>query len=140
VCTTLPRPASAAARAGHSAAPGDLELFPNWFVQFLDDRQTRKPSAHTMKGYRQDFATIAFLVTDSNPERLTVADITKDSMRQAFAAYARDHEAASTRRYWSNWNVWARGRGLHQVDRSDVSFRAPLVMGGFYARATRPPQ
>jgi hypothetical protein len=23
-------------------------------------------------GYRQDFATIAFLVTDGNPERLTV--------------------------------------------------------------------
>ena len=29
----------------------------------------------------------------------------KDSMRQAFAAYARDHEAASIRRCWSTWNV-----------------------------------
>ena len=26
-------------------------------------------------------------------------------MRSAFAAYARDHEAASIRRYWSTWNV-----------------------------------
>jgi integrase/recombinase XerC len=100
-----PRPASSTTRAGDSSAPGDAELFPDWFVQFLNDRQTRKPSAHTMKAYRQDFATIAFLVTDGDPARLTVADITKDSMRQAFAAYARDHEAASIRRCWSTWNV-----------------------------------
>jgi integrase/recombinase XerC len=44
-------------------------------------------------------------VTGGKPTRLTVADITKDSMRQAFAAYARDHEAASIRRCWSTWNV-----------------------------------
>lgn len=58
-----------------------------------------------MKAYRQDFIAIAFLVTAGKPTRLTVADITKDSMRQAFAAYARDHEAASIRRCWSTWNV-----------------------------------
>jgi integrase/recombinase XerC len=74
-------------------------------MQFLNDRQTRKPSAHTIKAYRQDFIAIANLVTDGNPACLTVADITKDSMRQAFAAYARDHEAASIRRCWSTWNV-----------------------------------
>ena len=73
--------------------------------QFLNDRQTRKPSAHTMKAYRQDFVAIATLVTDGKPARLTVADITKDSMRHAFAAYARDHEAASIGRCWSTWNV-----------------------------------
>jgi integrase/recombinase XerC len=61
--------------------------------------------AHTMKAYRQDFVAIAILMTDGNPARLTVADITKDSMRHAFAAYARDHEAASIRRCWSTWNV-----------------------------------
>ena len=83
----------------------DAESFPNWFAQFLNDRQTRKPSAHTMKAYRQDFIAIATLVTFGNPARLTVADIMKDSMRQAFAAYARDHEAASIRRCWSTWNV-----------------------------------
>jgi len=41
-----------------------------------------------MKAYRQDFVAITALMTDGNPARLTVADITKDSMRQAFAAYA----------------------------------------------------
>jgi site-specific recombinase XerD len=58
-----------------------------------------------MKAYRQDFIAIADLMTDGDPARLAVADITKDSMRTAFAAYARDHEAASIRRCWSTWNV-----------------------------------
>jgi integrase/recombinase XerC len=98
---SAPTPAS----AGDAAEPADAAWFPDWFTQFLDDRQTRKPSAHTMKAYRQDFIAIAFLVTAGKPTRLTVADITKDSMRQAFAAYARDHEAASIRRCWSTWNV-----------------------------------
>ena len=50
-----------------------------------------------MKAYRQDFIAIAMMIT-GDPARLGVADITKDSMRTAFAAYARDHEAASIRR------------------------------------------
>ena len=29
--------------------------YPQWFARFLADRQTRKPSAHTMKAYQQDF-------------------------------------------------------------------------------------
>jgi integrase/recombinase XerC len=70
----------------------------------LHDRQTRKPSAHTIKAYRQDFAAIASLVTRGNPARMDVVDITKDSMRAAFATYAQDHEAASIRRSWSTWN------------------------------------
>ena len=83
----------------------DTDLFPEWFSQFLNDRQTRKPSAHTMKAYRQDFIAIATLVAGGNSTVLAVTDITKDSMRSAFAAYARDHEAASIRRCWSTWNV-----------------------------------
>jgi integrase/recombinase XerC len=103
VCPTTPElPAPATTGDGAKAAD---ESFPHWFTQFLNDRQTRKPSAHTTKAYRQDFAAIAALMTDGNHARLTVADITKDSMRQAFAAYARDHEAASIRRRWSTWNV-----------------------------------
>ena len=99
--TSAPTPAP----TGDAAERADAESFPHRFTQFLNDRQTRKPSAHTMKAYRQDFVTIANLMTDGNPARLTVADITKDAMRTAFAAYARDHEAASIRRCWSTWNV-----------------------------------
>jgi hypothetical protein len=29
------------------AQVADTDLFPEWFSQFLNDRQTRKPSAHT---------------------------------------------------------------------------------------------
>lgn len=67
----------------------------------LNDRQTRKPSAHTMKAYRQDFLTIATLISGGVPAGLAVSDIRNDSMRAAFAVFARDHEAASIRRCWS---------------------------------------
>lgn len=40
-----------------------------------------------------------------DPARMAVVDITEDSIRTAFAAYAHDHEAASIRRCWSSWNV-----------------------------------
>ena len=58
-----------------------------------------------MKAYRQDFIAIATLVTNGAPASLAVVDITKDSMRAAFAAYAQDHQAASISRCWSTWNV-----------------------------------
>ena len=98
---SLPAPA----RLDAKTEAAQVDPIPDWFDRFLNDRQTRKPSAHTMKAYRQDFIAIAMLITDGNPAQLAVTDITKDSMRTAFAAYARDHEAASIRRCWSTWNV-----------------------------------
>ena len=56
-----PAPASAPAPISGDL---DVESFPDWFTQFLNDRQTRKPSAHTMKAYRQDFIAIATLMAD----------------------------------------------------------------------------
>jgi hypothetical protein len=41
-----------------------------------------------MKSYRPDFIAIATLVAGGNSTQLAVTDITKDSMRSAFAAYA----------------------------------------------------
>lgn len=91
---------------GHAnASVAEVDPLPEWFTQFLNDRQTRKPSTHTMKAYRQDFIAIATLVTAGEPARLATADITRESMRAAFAAYAAGHEAASIRRCWSTWNV-----------------------------------
>jgi integrase/recombinase XerC len=58
-----------------------------------------------IKAYRQDFLAIASLVTEGHPARMAVVDITKESMRAAFATYAQGHEAASIRRCWSTWNV-----------------------------------
>lgn len=88
-----------------SDSESTADIFPAWFRTFLNDRQTRKPSSHTIKAYRQDFVAIASVVTRGGSGLLAVADITKDSMRHAFAVYASSHEAASIRRCWSTWNV-----------------------------------
>jgi site-specific recombinase XerC len=86
--------------------PTDAER-PDWFRAFLTDRATRKPSPHTLQAYRQDFDAIAADVAGGRERiaSLSASDITKESMRQAFAAYADSHEAASIRRCWSTWNT-----------------------------------
>jgi hypothetical protein len=73
---------------------------PEWFAAFLADRGTRKPSAHTMKAYRQDFDAIATFVAGGadGGARMSLGDITTDTMRTAFAQYAETHEAASIQR------------------------------------------
>ena len=48
---------------------------------------------------------MANLLTAGGPAEVALTDITKDSMRAAFAAYAATHEPASIRRCWSTWNV-----------------------------------
>jgi site-specific recombinase XerD len=61
-----------------------------------------------MKAYRQDFDAIATFVAGgatSELSRMSLGDITTDSMRSAFAQYAETHEAASIQRCWSTWNV-----------------------------------
>ena len=88
-----------------SAQTPKADGLPQWFCEFLSDRHTRKPSVHSMKAYRQDFVAIASLVGSGDPADFSLADITRDTMRAAFAAYAREHEAASIRRCWSTWNV-----------------------------------
>ena len=60
-------PTPTPAPTGAASESTDAESFPNWFTQFLNDRQTRKPSAHTMKAYRQDFVAIEILMTDGKP-------------------------------------------------------------------------
>ena len=79
---------------------------PEWFAAFLADRGTRKPSAHTLKAYRQDFDAIATLFADGEDlSGMALAAITVDTLRTAFARYAETHEAASIQRCWSTWNV-----------------------------------
>ena len=80
---------------------------PEWFAAFLADRGTRKPSAHTLKAYRQDFDAIATLIAGGEdlsgdagraPSRSTPCARRSRSMRKS-------HEAASIQRCWSTWNV-----------------------------------
>ena len=60
---------------------------------------------HTIKAYRQDFTAVADLLTSGDPAGVALIDITKNTMRAAFAGYASTHEPASIRRCWSTWNV-----------------------------------
>lgn len=99
-----PSGAGAAGRASASDADTAVAL-PTWFADFLTDRATRKPSPHTIKAYRQDFTAVAALLTGGDPAGVALTDITKNTMRAAFAAYAATHEPASIRRCWSTWNV-----------------------------------
>ena len=69
------------------------------------DRVTRKPSAPTLKAYRQDFTAVADLLTLGDPAGVALIDITRNTMRAAFAAYASTHEPVAIRRCWSTWNV-----------------------------------
>jgi site-specific recombinase XerD len=81
--------------------------YPGWFSDFLADRAIRKPSPHPAKAYRQDFEAIATLLAgtiDAVPD-LHAINLTKDTLRSAFAAYADTHPAASIRRCWSTWNT-----------------------------------
>jgi len=94
------------ARTG-SFPPASETIYPQWFSAFLADRALRKPSSHTAKAYRQDFAAIAELLAGDRSQigELTPRGITKEAMRGAFAAYAETHEPASIRRCWSTWNT-----------------------------------
>lgn len=61
-----------------------------------------------MKAYRQDFDTTASLIFGGDTpdlSRMSLGDITTDTMRTMFAQYAQSHELASIQRCWSTWDV-----------------------------------
>lgn len=95
------------ARTSSRSTDSSESAYPQWFSAFLADRAVRKPSPHTTKAYRQDFAAIAKLLAAdrSQIDQLTPADITKDAMRAAFGTYAETHEPVTIRRCWSTWNT-----------------------------------
>jgi hypothetical protein len=81
---------------------------PEWFAAFLADRGTRKLSPHTIQRDRRDFEAIATLITggqSGDTSWMSMGDITTDTLRTAFANYAKTHEAATIQRCWSTWNV-----------------------------------
>ena len=56
---------------------------------------TRKPSAHTLKAYRQDFDAIATLIAGGEDlTGMALGAIMIETMRTGFALYAETHEAA----------------------------------------------
>jgi integrase/recombinase XerC len=57
-----------------NTAAAEVDPFPGWFSDFLNDRQTRK-LRHTIKACRQDFIAIATLVAGGDPSHVAVADM-----------------------------------------------------------------
>jgi integrase/recombinase XerD len=75
------------------------------FEEFRVARQSAKPSPHSERAARSDFAAIqAHLREKLGVEDPTVEDVTPKALRLAFASFAVDHSAASIARAWSTWN------------------------------------
>jgi integrase/recombinase XerD len=75
------------------------------FEEFRLARQSAKPSPHSERAARSDFAAIhARLCEQLGVDDPTVEDLSPRVLRLAFAAYAVDHAAASIARVWSTWN------------------------------------
>ena len=79
----------AACRTAPSRLTVSTVARPQWFAAFLADRGTRKPSAHTLKAYRQDFDAIATLIVGGGEDLsgMALAAVTVETMRTAFAQY-----------------------------------------------------
>jgi site-specific recombinase XerD len=75
--------------------------------EYLQHLGIRKPSAHTLAGYRRDLEGVGRRIAEragTDLERLRLAQLTKAALRAGFASWAADHAAASIRRAWSAWN------------------------------------
>ncbi|BDX32367.1 integrase [Mycobacterium antarcticum] len=101
------RPMSSAGAKHEVDAANASRNYPGWFKDFLSDRAIRKLSPYTIKAYCQDFHAIARQVvgTADAIRNLRTDELTKVSLRSAFAGYADTHSAASVRRCWSTWNT-----------------------------------
>lgn len=86
-------------------------LFTELLTRYLRQLEIRKPSPHTTAAYRRDLMGVARRLAAvgvgedaEGLASLTVDDLTKAALREAFASWAQDHAAASIRRAWSAWN------------------------------------
>ena len=77
---------------------------------FLAGLQAAKRSEHTIGAYRDDLRGVAARIAvalhgpDASVQRLRVSELDGRVMRQAFAAWAFDHAAASMVRAWGTFN------------------------------------
>lgn len=78
---------------------------PAWFSSYLNVRRQQKHSANTIKALCGDFVDIASIVAAGRPlADLTVADLNREQLDEAFAVFADSHSANSQLRCWSTWN------------------------------------
>jgi site-specific recombinase XerD len=71
---------------------------------FFAARRPRKDSPHTTDAYRRDLAGITALLPGGNAGSILVEELTAQSLRAAFGAFADGHAKSSVLRAWSTWN------------------------------------
>lgn len=72
--------------------------------EFLSALGTSKPSAHTIRAYKQDLKAITTIMASQLGHAPTTADLLPRPLRKAFSTYAETHAKASIARCWSTWN------------------------------------
>ncbi|WP_347956173.1 tyrosine-type recombinase/integrase [Gordonia aichiensis] len=101
--TTTTTPQSSAS-VGRQTRAVDIPK-PVWFSSYLNVRRQQKHSANTIKALCGDFVDIASVIAAGRPlDDLTVADLTRERLGEAFAVFADSHSANSQLRCWSTWN------------------------------------
>jgi site-specific recombinase XerC len=113
---------------GETTSPAPIPL-PDAIEAFFVARRPRKDSPHTSKAYSNDLRGIGELLArsaDTEPDELTLANLTVPRLRSAFADYADSHAKASINRCWSTWNqffTFLVAEGLREGNRSRPSPR-----------------
>lgn len=75
------------------------------FEEFRVARRSAKPSPHSERAARSDFAAIhGRLQENLGTDDPVLDEVTAKALRLAFAGFAVDHSAASIARAWSTWN------------------------------------
>jgi site-specific recombinase XerD len=110
------------------------------FEDFRLARQSAKPSPHTERAVRADFAAIhGELQRLVGHDDVQLDDVTTRLLRRAFATYAGGHAVASIARVWSTWNQFygflvadevAAGNPMGAVAHPKVPRRAPKPLQG----------
>jgi site-specific recombinase XerD len=110
------------------------------FEEFQIARRSAKPSPHSERAARVDFASIhTHLVDIVGRDDITPADLNAKTLRLAFGRFAENHAAASIARAWSTWNQFygflvadelVAGNPMAAVARPKIKRRTPKPLQG----------
>ena len=110
------------------------------FAEFEVARRSAKPSPHSERAARSDFAAIHRLLEESaGAGDVPVDGVTTRRLRLAFARFAETHAAASIARCWSTWNQFfaflvseelVAGNPMGAVAKPKVGRRSPKPLQG----------
>jgi site-specific recombinase XerD len=110
------------------------------FAEFEVARRSAKPSLHSERAARSDFAAIHGLLQEAaGTGDVLLEEVTARHLRLAFARFAETHAAASIARCWSTWNQFygflvseelVAGNPMGAVAKPKVGRRTPKPLQG----------